>query len=396
MNDAPDAFLHGWDDGVQQQFSSSYKTHTHFASEHKTQIFRGSTPFGQRCSITLERGGDLVHTCLLMATVRRGDGEAWYPMEQLCTSVEVWIGGQKIEEHPRTWFRLYDELYRDASEREAYKQMTNFDAQDPPGWKKTMFMPLLFWFCRDRSKALPLISLSQQEVELVFNLSKDVPGLDPTFDPIIGVVGEYIFLNVRERQLMETMERQVVIELLQTLTVDLVGVGDGPKTYRIDLDSLRHPCTSLIWCLVGDAHGVFTGSGMPLEDSEAHAPVARAHMSILGHEREMEHPGAWYRAVNNYVRSRRIPSAGVYVWDFGLWPASGTPSGSINMSKLDKVVLSLTTKTGVSGTDPDVTLRPSEEHALEGIRDLKTLLVFAPCWNVLRFKDGMAGLRFSD
>lgn len=377
-----DALLDG-DDMADSFFASGYERHTRFATDHRTLIFKGDASYGHRCAIALDRLGDLVHAVTLVATVKRGVGEAWYPMEALCERVSVWIGGQKIDEHPSTYFRLYDELHRNADERQAYKTMTNFDADDPEGCVRTLYLPLLFWFTRDPAKALALIALPYAEVEIVVDLAREVAGLDMAFSPTVGISVEYIFLNDAERALVASAERTMLIEVLQHHEQH-VRIGAEVATHKVEL-TFNHPCRSLLWCFRGDAHGVFTGSGKPLERAEAYAPLLGARLVVSGTERAAPRPGPWYRAV---TATERAPSAGVYAWHFCLDPTSSAPSGSINMSALDGVALTLTTKR-------TSTAFASEEEGDPGMANLHTVSVFAPSWNWLVFREGMAGLKFS-
>jgi Major capsid protein N-terminus/Large eukaryotic DNA virus major capsid protein len=370
-------------------FQPAAHQHTRFASEHKTLIFKGEASYGGRCAIPLDRLGDLVHSVMLVATVKRSsDEQSWYPMEALCERVSVWIGGQKIDEHPATFFRVYDELYRDPDERQAYQTLTNFHVDDPEGSVKTLYLPLLFWFCRDMSKALPLIGLPYADVEIVVDLAARVDGLDTSWAPTIGLSVEYIYLNDAERALVASAERTLLVDTLQ-VHEERVEIGDTLATHKIEL-TFNHPCKSLIWCFRGDKHGVFTGSGKPLEPGEGYAPLASARLVVSGHDREKQRSGAWYRAVHALHHSGRLPSAGVYTWDFCLSPRAAGPTGSMNMSRLDGVALYLTTKRGVS----DVALQSNNEGDA-GIANLHTVTVMAPSWNFLVFKEGMAGLKFS-
>ena len=388
-----DAFLESDQVYEDSMFTSRYKQHTPYASEHKNMVFTGTADFGRRCVITLQRLGDMMHKCTLFAKLKKaGSGEdAWMPMEQLCDSVQLWIGGQLIDHHPAVWFRLFDELYRDADEREAYKLMSNFHPEDPPGSTKTLYLPLLFDFCKDISRSLPLISLSSHDVELVFHMAKSIPGIDMTYPPTIGVTVEYIFLDVLERQMLnESKHREYLIETLQMHEQE-VSIGNKVETHRVDL-GFNHPCSSLIFCARGKNHGVFTGSGKPLEASEGFAPIAAARMVATGQERAVPRSGAWFRLVDSFIKRRRLPSAGVYVWDFALDPPN--PSGSINMSKLDNVCMYITTKRAVEGAPIDTAFE-NENDAVDSIKNLYKINVFAPCWNWLVIKEGMAALKYS-
>jgi hypothetical protein len=317
-------------------------------------------------------------------------------MEQLCASLQLRIGGRVIDDIPATWLRVYDELYRSSDERQAYKVMANFDPLDPPGCTRTMYMPLPFWFCRgDPAKALPLAALEHHEVDIVLTLPRAIPGVDAAYHPKLELSCEYVVLDGPERALLTQpgTEREILIDVLQVAEAP-IAVDESPHTYRIDV-KFNHPCTSLVWCARGNQHGVFTGSGRPLESSEAYAPLDDARLVLDGVDRAAPRPGSWFRLADPFLKSRRkVPSAGVYVWDFCLDPTRGAPSGSINMSRFDDARLYVTTKKAAAVDTPAYQPLDVSTTTLPGARALHTVTVMAPSWNWLVIKDGMAGIKY--
>ena len=221
---------------------------------------------------------------------------------------------------------------------------------------------------------LPLVSLEHMDVDLSFDLASHVAGVDMTHPLNLELVCDYIFLGNPERAVFaDPTKREILINVLQILDAPLIPEA---RTHRIDL-ALNNPVSTLVWCLRDPAvHGVFTTGGMPLEDNEALAPIAETRIVLNGVDRAVPRSGSWNRLVGPFASTRRAPSAGIHVWEFGLDPSPTTPSGSLNCSALTDARLVITTKFPLG--------------------DVSTLTVMARTWNWLVIKDGMAGLKFSD
>jgi len=94
--------------------------------------------------------------------IKASAGTTFYPAEQLCKSITVELGGQQLDKLTATWYRVYDNLYRNSStDRAAYRNMVDFVDGEANGTTKRFFVPVLFWFCRSPGNYLPLIALTQ-------------------------------------------------------------------------------------------------------------------------------------------------------------------------------------------------------------------------------------------
>ena len=100
-----------------------YRRCTNFAIESVEQTFMGNATPGSRATATISRNGDLVSNCVLEVDVTtRGGVTAGAPaaatnpklaaggMYNLIESVEVEIGGQKIDKHYGAWMEIWCEL----------------------------------------------------------------------------------------------------------------------------------------------------------------------------------------------------------------------------------------------------------------------------------------------
>jgi len=144
-------------------WKSIYRRYTSFALESIECTFNGTVGYSKRISATIPRNGDLLTTQWLEIVMKKHNTHAsYYPAEALLKELEVEIGGQRIDKIYSDWFRVFDELYRSGSEKEAYRNMVDFDdtsAGGDTGVYKRFYVPLIFFYCRAPGLALPLVAL---------------------------------------------------------------------------------------------------------------------------------------------------------------------------------------------------------------------------------------------
>ena len=91
-------------------FKVVYRRHTNFAMEAVEQTWNGySASSNNRCTATISRNGDLVSRLYLevegvSVASNNNPGNSWIK------SVEVEIGGQRIDKHSGTWMEVWNEL----------------------------------------------------------------------------------------------------------------------------------------------------------------------------------------------------------------------------------------------------------------------------------------------
>jgi hypothetical protein len=123
--------------------------------------------------------------------------------------------------------------------------------------KRTIFVPLQFWFCRNIGLALPLIALQFHEVKIHMTFSKKTELMRTTNETVVindsltDVVlwVDYIYLDDDERRKFVQVAHEYLIEQLQTTGDVVVEAGlsrDSPKLVDIQLD-FNHPVKELVW-----------------------------------------------------------------------------------------------------------------------------------------------------
>lgn len=382
-------------------FKGSYHRHTPFSSFWHQQVAFGDFRWGGKATVNIDRVGDLLHRCVLSATFKKKDRITNYPIEGLCDSIELWIGGTLVDRHTPNFYRIYDECMRAEDQRESYRALADC-IEESPGSFTTLYLPLIFFFCRETStQSLPLCALAYHGVQIVFNFAQRAPlGVEPEFPSQLRFLTEYYILDAPERSYFAKEPLMYKIDQVQTLREPISLSSERQLTHRINLD-FNHPVSSILFaCHDGETHGIFTGSGQSLEPREVYAPVAGISLTVNGHVRYPLLPGSFYRLVENFSKRHQVPSAGVYALHFAINPASEQPSGSINCSRLDHIVLTLKMKkadaTAAGHAGFHLIERPDDVTVADTVNRVKYVDVFAINYNWLRIENGVSGLMFSN
>ena len=285
----------------------SYRRHTNFAMESIEQTFQGQADFGRRVSAILSRNGDLAYRTYLQLTLpeinqemlgsQTGTGvyARWldYIGEQLVSQVEVEIGGQRIDRQYGDWMHIWNQLTMSAEQRRGYFKMIGHTTQltyitDPlfapisgpcaasggPSQvcaprnalpETTLYIPLLFWFCKNPGLALPLIALQYHEVKInldirpigeclwavkALHLTSGTQSVSLAYQQSLVAASlyiDYIFLDTDERRKMAQNPHEYLIEQLQFTGDESVGSSSN----KIKLN-FNHPCKELIWVVQPD------------------------------------------------------------------------------------------------------------------------------------------------
>ena len=246
-------------------FQAVYKRHTNFAMELIQQTTNGSPSSSGRVSVTIARNGDLVgnmHVALTptsnILTSNNNVFDTNWVAERAIAAVELTIGGQRIDKHYQTWWRLYSEVFLNESDKYAWGKMTTMSnplatsasALSP----SKVYLPLLFFFNRNPGLYLPLIALQYHEVRLDFDLTAYYTSYFGTTNAF-EVWANYVYLDTEERRRFAQKGHEYLIEQVQhtggdQLTSSATGSEGSIQLVRL---SFNHPVKELIWCYVNSA-----------------------------------------------------------------------------------------------------------------------------------------------
>jgi hypothetical protein len=434
-------------------FKVVYRRHTNFAIESIEQTFNGVGDFGRKVTALISRNGDLIWKTYVQVKLPRvetnGCSFRWVDDigHHLIRSVEIEIGGQRIDRHFGDWLQIWNDLTIPAGQRRGYQKMIGGPVageecfpgslqQWSPATKlsRTLYIPLQFWYCRNIGLALPLIALQYHEVkicvefrpssELVITASPQLTNL--SLDAATMYV-DYIYLDTDERRRFAQVSHEYLIEQLQFTGEE--SICNQANKIRLNFN---HPVKELIWVVqhddligcseVNDLEGALANNqwsnytdvlgslcyshSNPLLSGN---PVEIAKLQLNGHDRFSARLGDYFNLVQPYQHHTNIPlSPGINVYSFALRPEEHQPSGSCNFSRIDTATLQLSVRyNNVLLADCTVDtigmpaslvedIEPFLGCSLEPTNIEAKVRIYAVNYNVLRIMSGMGGIAYSN
>ena len=339
-------------------FKVVYRRHTNFACEAIEQTFNGTPTLGGKSTVVITRNGDLVTKMWLKTTVSASgadvtDADLGYA---IIKSVELQIGGTKIDKHYGRWMHVWSQLTRTAEHADAFTAIVS-PGTVADGSSVSLYVPLQFFCCRNDGLALPLIALQYHDVRLEFEFESIANASLSNTTLLVN----YVYLDSEERKRFAQASHEYLIEQLQFTGVETIA-ATGTSKVRLNFN---HPVKELIWA-ADQGFGDFT-------DGNGVNPVSSALLQLNGHDRFSVETGAFFNFVQPHTHHTRTPSPGINVYSFALNPEEHQPSGTCNFSRIDNATLTVT----MAGAST-------------------SLYVYAVSYNVLRVMSGMGGVAYSN
>jgi hypothetical protein len=398
-------------------FKVVYRRHTNFSLESIQQTFNGKFDWGSRVTCQISRNGDLVHKMYVEVELEKlvdkpddfltTDVNRYvnYIGHRLLKSVEVEIGGQRIDKQYSHWMYIWNELSLNVGKKDGYGEMIGADSDMTSFEDNKIFIPLEFWFCRNIGLALPLIALQYHEVkvnieiETFNNCTYNGTAYKKNGDVSNGTVSiknaslwcDYVFLDTDERKRFAQLSHEYLIEQVQLNENGLTTASEQSVPL-----TMNHPVKELIWTLNDDAKKTHqnqwynytntsnfesTGENSITNytttlfgvEPDGDNSILSASLQLNGNDRFAKRTGEYFSLVQPYQHHTNIPSnAGINVYSFAVKPEEHQPSGTLNMSRIDTARLLIKPK------------------------DTGTLRVWGVNYNVLRILSGMGGLAYSN
>jgi hypothetical protein len=273
-----------------------YKRHTNFAMESIEVTFNGQADFNKRVTAVINRNADLMYRTyvqvVLPAVELSGTSTLnrfrWlsYIGHRLIKTVELEIGGQRIDRQYGDWMQIWTQLSQDQGTIEALNDMlghthdlvlmkdrrgyaldascagaelTNTCAPRAGTPARTLYIPLQFWFCRNPGLAIPLIALQYHEVRINIEFEQWInctyyellSGTLPTSIQSLTAASlyiDYIYLDTEERRRFAQQTHEYLIEQLQFTGAESITSSSN----KIQLN-FNHPVKELVWVVQRDS-----------------------------------------------------------------------------------------------------------------------------------------------
>ena len=451
--------------GVQDTFLSSnpqvtffklvYRRHTNFAMESIRQPFNSDPDFGRRVTCEIPRHGDLIHRMYLQVTLPKLENYATQydnsippkPIEStiqnykwarrvglaLIKTVDIEIGGQLIDRQYGEWMYIWNELSLHKNKLDGYNKMigysippedvSTFDKIPYPESPETkLFIPLEFWFCQNHGLALPLIALQYDGVKIniefrnlnelhrenTFNKIQNnykIPSNKKLGETVLWI--DYIFLDVDERRRFSQSKHEYLIEQVQAngeekIDADLVNVSITLK--------FTNPVKEIFWVFQYEEN-IETNQWFNYTNNndifnyKCASIMKKAKLQLNGNDRFSEREAEYFTLIQPFQHHTNIPSSsGIHVYSFALKPEEHQPSGSLNFSRLDSVVMKM--EIDNRGFKPDTILNGAIQYITDTwgneissnpctYNRASRVRFYAKNYNVLRIMSGTAGLAYA-
>lgn len=299
------------------------------------------------------------------------------------------IGGQIIDTVYSHYMFMWEELSGQPGKRLTEmigKRHTIAQLVADSQFDRRLYVPLPFYFTQHSGNALPLVSLQFHSVQVQVCFA-DLSKLIQTSDCNVQVMKccsgtpitpqdmnamldiTYVYLDMEERDRFAVGSFQQLITQVQEYSCT---TNNARVTAQLNFN---HPVLEMFWAVQrkcqADANNTFVYSGYKGRD-----PVRRATLR-LNNLCRFDREGPYFRMVQPYQFHTLIPTEFIYDYSFALHPESCQPSGSLNMSRIDNTDLTLCLQSELAG----------KENAV---------YVFARNFNILRFKEGLGGLLYSN
>ena len=351
-------------------FRTKFTRHTNFSQAPK--FIKNVTVTDN--SIVIPVYGDIINGIWLEAGSRDANiaSNLFYN-----STIDLFIGGQKIDSqhydyYSDIWTNYLSDTYTKSRELNNKTSTSNHT-----------FLPLHFFFC-DHKAFLPLIALQHHQVEIRITFDDaNVAGLDAS-EKTAKVYGNYIYLDKDERETFTKRNMDLIITQVQTFKKEMVTVVNNLTDqggYNVmDISQFNHPVKSIFWGM----------SALSKDSANDRFTFLTADLQINGtHLFERMSP-VYFHTVQNYYKSsfghsEFVPETEVlfntryFTYHFCLNASEYNPSGTCNFSRIDNATLSLH---GVEKGN----LRPENQE----------LSIFAVNYNVLRIRNGLAGILFGN
>jgi hypothetical protein len=289
------------------------------------------------------------------------------------STIDLFIGGQKVDSqhfdyYSEIWPNYLADTYNKSQELNNKASLSN-----------KFFVPLHFFFC-DHKAFLPLVALQNHQVEIRINFDQTTLETILDVEKKANMYGNYIYLDTEEREALVKRSLDFVITQTQRAEFPLNSVIDNTTESggynSLDISLFNHPVKSLFF-------GFGTTQINPAADRFS---FLNADMYINGTPLLENMTPVYFHTVQNYYKSTygrtyyNMPSHSptytrYFAYHFCMNASEYNPSGSCNFSRLDNAKIILR---GVEAVN-----RPY-------------VYVYAVNYNVLRIKDGLAGILFGN
>jgi hypothetical protein len=395
-------------------FKMVYRRYTNFSTESSIIQFDNQADFGRRITTLIPRKGDLLGPMWLEIQLPAlTDSVTGKPVSYtnaighaLIQEITLEIGEQEIDKQTGEWMEIWSNHTVTQDKLQAWNNMigkttgasqgnTSSDSVNMYG-PLYLYVPLRFWFCKNPGLALPLIALQYHPVRInitlrplqsLFVLTTGKVPCDTTVASAsittMRMYGDFVHLDVEERRRFVANSHEYLIEQVQYTPSQ--SIDQTATTVQIPME-FNHPIKELFWVVQREASAnvnqPFNYTNLTVGELSSQVGyqnlITTALLRLDGYDRFDIRNADYFRLVQPYQHHTVIPANDfIYSYSFALRPEDSQPTGSMNASRIDTIVLQL---------EMNTTVVPARGPA--------SVRIYALNHNVLRITEGFGGILF--
>ena len=334
-------------------FTARYKKHTPFSQNAKQLEIVGNIAPGGTSEVEIVTSGDIVN-------------HMWLEGENLLdymagTEFELYMGGKLIDTQSFEYITEIWPIYLAETKVKSTCLNNRISSTDKN------FFPLHFFFC-DNGMFLPLVGMQYHKVEIRIKWG-------PVAPVGVKVYGNYIFLDTPER----TKFAESNMDMLITQVQSTQHTATDNTSTKLDISTINHPVKAMWFgqpALSGAvASDFFTFDNLSMYlNGQVKVDTMSPHYfhTVQG----------YYHTQNALVNFTNIEKTPFYtrffMYSFADDASEYNPTGSCNFSRLDTAILNIS--------------NISRAAAKQNL----PIYVYALNYNILRVREGLTGILFSN
>jgi hypothetical protein len=355
-------------------YRSSYKRYTHYANSPERQLIQGNPSAGNISTIRLEKKGDLINYMYLIAKDSTGALIPGINWTNVIDKIELLIGGQIVDTQDITWM----------SNVEAVTGAQNFSQRflnnntTGPNNVTNGFLPLKFFFCKDWNVSLPLVALQYHDVEIRITWSTTL-GTTLALTGLPATVAystfqyeawtNFVYLDQAEREYFANTPMDLLITQMNRIPIATTNMQELALAHPIKFLAFQSNNYSTAYAL--------GATNIPAINYQFKTQINGVDIGDTRSMFQWIDVPQYYHTPFGYNHNNA--TANVALISYCLDTSKLQPTGTLNFSRIDtfRIVapagVSLSTLAGGNGR-----------------------YFYAMNYNVLRIKDGMGGLLYSN
>lgn len=341
-------------------FKYSYYRYANFATEILKLPLNEVATFNKKTSCDIPKKGHLLSKLYLHLKIPKlekmsGTYLSWCDALGYAIfkdPIELEIGGVVVDRLYPRFLDIWDEFTNADKQLGKYLMVLKSDNVRSTLYNATkevdLMIPLDFWFTKQYNLALPLLSMYNQDIRINFkfnDFSKVVnyDGGDPSSVPIIdsNVIAEYVFLDDSIVDTFQKQKHQFIIEQIQYNGDEIIPANIGIHNTSL---KFNHPVKELFFASAQKSN-IDSNNYFVYSDTDENPLVTEAALLLDGKKRFEYLPEIIYRSTFPAQVHSTIPMKHIYCMPFSIHPEDNQPTGSLNMSTFNDVVVSLKMQT---------------------------------------------------